>query len=248
MTVDLAAVARFPRRWRMTRFPLHGGVIEEYKTAADVERMLQTAQRRDFQVHVDWQHITITRPGTTAKWMLHAQRSTRVSDAQWRDLAYLASIADKNGPSGLVVRVTEQGIRVGGHVGQLTAQASHLLIERGWILLPDRDDGRAALALAGRLNLERHRASPVLPKVERDMVIVPGHRTEAYEGRVLANAEQRTLFRSNGTRRGYQTRDGAGARCECGWTIAETTLAQARARARQHRIEQRERSAPDETD
>jgi hypothetical protein len=75
------------------------------------------------------------------------------------------------------------------------------------------------------------------------MVTVPGHRTEAYEGAPVPNAEQRTLFRSNGTRRGYHDRQGAGARCECGWTVTEATITQARARARQHRIEQRDRAA-----
>jgi hypothetical protein len=235
----LAAITHYPRRWHMTRFPIGrlASVIEEDKTTADVERMLATAERRSFSVHVDPSQIAITRPGTPAKWLLRPQRHNPVSDAQWRDLEYLAERDAERG--GIVVRLTEHGPRLGGHVGQLTTTASWMLIERGWVLLPAAEDGRARLSRAGRLNLAAHRAAPPRPKATRDLVIVPGHRTEAYEGRVLPNREQRTLFSSNGCRRGYHDRSGAGARCECGWTVAEASLSEARARARQHRIEQR---------
>jgi hypothetical protein len=237
MTTDFAAAARYPH-WRMLKYA-HGYTFDEPKSTPDIERMMATARRRNYPMTVDPFCVAIKRPGTGITWRLEPRRDNPVSPAQWRDLAYLAGIEDKLGA--LIVADTEQGFRIGGHFGTLGAQATHILIERGWIVLPYRADGRARLTLAGRLNLKRHQDAPPHPKTKRDMVAVPGHRTEAYLGPVLPNDQQRTLFRSNGTRRGYLDRDGAGARCQCGWITFEASLSEARDRARQHRLQQRDR-------
>jgi hypothetical protein len=239
MPIDLAKAARY-RHWRMLKFT-NSSVVDEPRSTPAVEAMLTTAQRRRFPIAFTPYRITVTRPATGISWTLTPKRDNQVSDAQWRDLAFLAHIADKNGS--LAVAVTAQGFRLGGRFGQLGAQASHILIERGWILLPYRDGEPAHLSWIGRRSLAWHHENPPRLKDRQDMVIVPGHRTETYLGAVLPNAQQYMRYSSTGRAREYVTRSGAGARCECGWTTGTATLTEARSRARYHRLEMRDQIA-----
>jgi len=240
MAIDLAKAARYPH-WRMLKFT-RNAVIDEPRSTPAVEAMLATAQRRGYPITFTPYRIAITRPATGIRWALVPKRDNAVSDAQWRNLAFLARIADKHGS--LCVTATDSGVRLGGRFGQLGAQASHLMIDRGWVLLPYQAGDPAHLSWVGRRSLAWHGVNPTPPKAKRDMVIVPGHRTDTYEGGMLSNADQYMQCSSTGRARRYVTRQGAGARCECGWTAGARNLAEARSLARSHRLEQRHRGLP----
>jgi hypothetical protein len=77
----------------------------------------------------------------------------------------------------------------------------------------------------------------------RDLVRVPGHRTETYLGAVLPPALQHMRFATNGgAAKEYVTRSGAGSRCECGWSHGGNTRGEAQSWARSHRMEMRARA------
>lgn len=77
----------------------------------------------------------------------------------------------------------------------------------------------------------------------RELVRVPGHRTETYLGAVLPTGQQYMRFATNGgAAKEYVTRSGAGAQCECGWSQGGSSRGEAQSWARSHRMEMRARA------